>query len=98
MKVALVLCVFLIIGGGVANAQMNQNMGSHGFKNNQNSMQQNNMPGMPRMDQYGRPYVYVPQDNSRGSLLGPIRENVYGSGVGPDATGRPVKRAPWPQR
>ncbi len=53
-------------------------------------------PGIPVYDAYGRPRQFVPADGGGGALLGPIRPNAFGPGVGMDATGRPVRAAPWP--
>ena len=51
--------------------------------------------GSPVIDRYGRPRQFVPAQGG-GAALGPITPNAYGPGVGMDATGRPVKVAPWP--
>lgn len=53
-------------------------------------------PGIPVIDAYGRLRQFVPSDGGGGVPLGTITPNAYGPGLHMDATGRPVRSAPWP--
>lgn len=96
MKILILMSVIFLVGCSLVQQRIASKMGSNnGYYSNSNAVQTN--PGVPQVDAYGRPYQHVPADGSQGPLLGPVKENVYGLGIGSDATGRPANRAAWRQ-
>ena len=51
--------------------------------------------GQPLINQYGQPYQYAPANGAGGGVLGPVTPNAYGTGLGMDATGKPVRAVPY---